>query len=144
MNVVGKAFPFHMISELTAKLAPFTVNRTDSPSPGTAFGESEVILGCAIEPSQPLKTNIALQVVQPDNSKIRPAIRAMRTEGRGSPGLTTPRRIPATTEQYSQFYCDSPLDVDDDLPMMSIRSLLCQAHFLSRRREISLHSINTN
>ncbi len=80
MNVVGKAFPFHMICELTAKLDPFTVIRTDSPSPGIPFGESEVILGCGIEPSQPLKTNIALQVVQPDNSKIRPAMRAMRTE----------------------------------------------------------------
>src|SRR5712692_5368460 len=110
MNVVGKAFPFHMICELAAKLAPFTVSRTDSPSPGIAFGESEVILGCGIEPSQPLKTNIALQVVQADNSKIRPAMRAMRTERRGSPRLTTPKRIPATTHQYFQFYCDSPFD----------------------------------
>src|SRR6266851_5712388 len=110
MNVVGKAFPFHMICELAAKLAPFTVSRTDSPSPGIAFGESEVILGCAIEPSQPLKTNIALQVVQADDSKIKPAMKAMPTERRDSPGLTTPKRIPATTHQHLQFYRDPPLD----------------------------------
>src|SRR5260370_36268127 len=110
MNVGGKALPLHMICELTANLAPLTVSRTDSPSPGTAFGESEVILGCRIEPSQPLKTDIALQVVQSDTSKIRPAMRATRTERRGSPGSTTPKRIAATTHQCFQFYCDSPLD----------------------------------
>src|ERR1700723_1284531 len=110
MNVVGKAFPFHMICEFAAKLAPFTVSRTDSPLPGTALGESEVILGCGIEPSQLLKTNIALQVVQPDNRKIRPATRTTRTEKRGSPGFKMPKRTPATTHQCFQFYCDLPSD----------------------------------
>lgn len=52
MNVVGKAFPFHMICESATKLDPFTVSRTDSSSPGTPFGEGESILGCGIEPSQ--------------------------------------------------------------------------------------------
>ena len=50
VNVVGNAFPFHMICDWGTKPLPFTVNRTDCASPGTLPGESEVIWGCGTKP----------------------------------------------------------------------------------------------
>ena len=95
MNVVGKALPFHMICDCGTKALPFTVSRTDAASPGMAPGESEVIWGCGTEPSQLLKSTIALQVAQPAKSKVRAAMKAMRTKGKGLRGLTRQERIPA-------------------------------------------------
>src|ERR1700730_11742225 len=96
MNVVGKALPFHMISDWGAKPLPFTVSRTDAASPGMAPGESEIIWGCGTEPWQLLKSTIALQVVQRANSRVRTAVKAMRTKGKGLQGLTREERIPAS------------------------------------------------
>src|SRR6266404_449682 len=96
MNVVGKALPFHMICDWGAKPLPFTVSRTDAASPGMAPGESEVIWGCGAEPSQLLKSTIALQVVHPASSRVRAAMKAIRTNGKGLRGLTRQERIPAS------------------------------------------------
>ena len=88
MNVVGNALPFHMICDWGTKSLPFTVSRTDATSPGIAPGKTETIWGCRTEPSQLLKSTIALQVVQPDNSGVRTAMKAMRTAAKGSQGST--------------------------------------------------------
>src|ERR1700687_1111689 len=96
MNVVGKALPFHMICDCGTKPLPLTVSRTDVAPPGTAPGESEIIWGCGTELSQLLKSTIALQVVQPANSRVRAAIQAMRTAGKGVQELTRQERIPAS------------------------------------------------
>src|SRR5216684_8878807 len=96
MNVVGKALPFHMICDSGAKPLPLTVSRTDAASPGMAPGESEIIWGCGTERSQLLKSTIALQVVQPANSRVRAAMKAMRTKGKGLQGSTRQERIPAS------------------------------------------------
>src|SRR5258708_21169864 len=96
MNVVGKALPFHMICDCGTKALPFTISRTDAASPGMAPGESEVIWGCGTEPSQLLKSTIALQVVHPASSRVRAAMKAMRTNGKGLRGLTRQERIPAS------------------------------------------------
>src|SRR5229473_8136816 len=94
MNVVGNALPFHMICDCGAKPLPFTVSRADAALPGMAPGESEVIWGCGTEPSQLLKSTIAVQVVQPANSRVRAAMKAMRTAGKGLQGSTRQERIP--------------------------------------------------
>src|ERR1700674_4305170 len=97
MNAVGKALPFHMICDWEAKPLPFTVRSTDSPSPGMAPGESEVIWGCATELSQLLKSTIALQVDHPANSRVRAATKAMRTNGgKGLRGSTRQECISAS------------------------------------------------
>src|SRR5216684_8464294 len=96
MNVVGKALPFHMICDSGAKPLPLTVSRTDAASPGMAPGESEVIWGCGTEPSQLLKSTIALQVDQPAKSRVRAAMKAMRTAGKGLQGSTRQERILAS------------------------------------------------
>src|ERR1700730_6239504 len=99
MNVVGKALPFHIICDWGAKPLPFTVSRTDVASPGMASGKSEVIWGRAAELSQLLKSTIALQVVQPANSGVRAAMKAMRTQGKGLQGSTRQERILASLLQ---------------------------------------------
>src|ERR1700686_2914537 len=96
MNVVGKALPFHMICDWEAKPLPLTVSRTDAASLGMAPGESEIIWGCATEPLQLLKSTIALQVVQPANSRVRAAMKATRTKGKGLQGSTRQERILAS------------------------------------------------
>src|ERR1700730_11554909 len=96
MNAVGKAFPFHIICDWGAKPLPFTLSRTAAASPGMAPGETEVIWGCGTEPSQLLKSTSALQVVQPAKSRVRAAMKAMRTKGKGLQGSTRQERIPAS------------------------------------------------
>ncbi len=46
-------------------------------------------------PGQLPKSEIAVQVVQPDNSRVRTATQAMRTEGKGSQGSSRQERIRA-------------------------------------------------
>src|SRR6266852_3728003 len=88
-----------MICDCGTKSLPFTVNRIDAVSLAMAPGEREVVWGCGTELSQLLKSTIALQVVQPDNSRVRAAMQAMRTEGKGLQGLTRQERIPASLLQ---------------------------------------------
>src|SRR5713226_9186295 len=95
MNLVGNALPFHAICDWGAKPLPFTVSRTDA-SPGMARGKSEVIWACGTEPSQLLKSTIALQVVQPANSRVRAAMNAMRSKGKGLQGSTGQERLLAS------------------------------------------------
>src|SRR6266852_6778589 len=85
-----------MICDCGTKSLPFTINRIDAVSLAMAPGEREVIWGCGTELSQLLKSTIALQVVQPDNSSVRAAMQAMRAEGKGLQGLTGQERIPAS------------------------------------------------
>src|ERR1700674_3489690 len=96
MNVVGNALPFHIICDWEATPLPLTVSRTDAALPGMAPGESEIIWGCGTELSQLLKSTIALQVVQPAKSRVRAAMKAMRTKGKGLQGSTRQEFIPAS------------------------------------------------
>ena len=106
MNVVCNAFPFHMICDWGTKSLPFTVSRTDAASPGMAPGESELIWGCGTEPSQLLKSTIALQVVQQANSRVRAAMKAIRTKGKGlrdQPGKNA-YSLPITSISYCNLW----------------------------------------
>ncbi len=86
MNVVGNAFPFHMICDWGTKSLPFTIRTTDDESPGIAPGESAAIWGCGIAPSQLWKSTIAVQVLQPEISTVKAAMKAMRTREKGLQG----------------------------------------------------------
>ena len=93
---MSAALPFHMICDWGTKPLPFTISTTDSVLPGMGSGESELIRGCGTVPGQLLKLTIALQVDQPDNSRVRTAMKAIRTEGKGLQGLTRQEHIPAS------------------------------------------------
>jgi hypothetical protein len=86
MNVVCNALPFHMICAWGTKSLPFTVRRTDDESPGIVPGESAAIWGCGIAPSQLWKSTIAVQVLQPESSRVKAAMKAMRPKGKGLQG----------------------------------------------------------
>ncbi len=96
MNVVCSAPPFHMICDWETKPLPFTISSTDSELPGIGSGESELIRGCGMVPEQLLKLLIAAQVDQPDNSRVRNAMKPTRTQGKGLQGLTRQERIPTS------------------------------------------------
>src|SRR5271166_6493238 len=85
MNVVSNVLPFHRISDWGVKPLPSTVSGTEFASLGTLPGERAAIWGCSPAPSQ--LWNPMLQV-QPDNSRVRTAMRAMRIEGEALQGLT--------------------------------------------------------
>jgi hypothetical protein len=85
-----------MICDWGTKPLPFTISSTDSVLPGIGSGESELIRGCGTVPEQLLKLLIAAQVDQPDNSRVRNAMKPTRTQGKGLQGLTRQERIPAT------------------------------------------------
>jgi hypothetical protein len=90
-----------MICDWGTKSLPFAISRTDSVSPAMVSGESEIIWGSGTVPGQLLNLTIAVQVVQPDKSRVRTATKAMRTEGKGLQGLTRQERIPAPYYQPS-------------------------------------------
>ena len=96
MNVVCNALLFHMICDWGTKSLPFTVRKTDDEPPGIAPGESAAIWGCGVAPSQLWKSTIAVQVLQPEISRVRAAMKAMRTRGKGLPGSNRQERIPAS------------------------------------------------
>ena len=86
VNVVCSALPFHMICDWGTKPLPFTISTTDSVLPGIGSGESELIRGCGTVPGQLVKLTIALHVDQPDKSRLRTAMKAIRTKGKGLQG----------------------------------------------------------
>ncbi len=105
MNVVGKALPFHMICDCGTKALPFTISRTDAASPGMAPGKSEVIWGSGTEPSQLLKSTIALQVVQPAKSRVRGRNEGNAYQGERLTG-TNQARAHTSLPITSIFYCN--------------------------------------
>src|SRR5208337_3329423 len=92
-NVVSNVLPFHSICDWRVKPFPSTVSGTEFASLGTLLGEREAIWGCSAVLSQ--LWNSMLQV-QPDNSRVRTAMRARRIEGEGLQGLTRGERILAS------------------------------------------------
>src|SRR5712691_574307 len=92
-----------MICDCGVKPLPSTVNRTEFVSLEMVPGESEVICATGSVVWQSFHSNIARQV-QPGNSRVRAAMKAMRIGGKDLRGLTREEGILASLLKPFAFY----------------------------------------
>jgi len=101
MKVVSNVLPFHRIRDWGVKPLPPTVSGTEFASLEMVSGESEVIWACETAPWQLLNSKLQ---VQPDNSRVGAATRAMQIEGEGVQGLTREEGILNSLFRAWAFY----------------------------------------
>lgn len=87
------ALPFQRICDCGTKLLPFTVSKTGSTIKTTVFGDSDTIWGAGGRPKQLWKPMIAVQV-QPDNAKIKTAMKPIWAHGEGLSEWISRERTP--------------------------------------------------